>query len=77
MTTGLMLLAPLGVCVWFHEWWEFLGCETTAPCDTSFKARRKKSPYLLTYLLTYWTRLSVADEEQKSAARRRRYKYTY
>ena len=30
-----------------------LGCETTAPCDTSFKARRIEIS-LLTYLLTYF-----------------------
>jgi len=29
-----------------------LGCETTAPCDTSFKARRIEIS-LLPYLLTY------------------------
>jgi len=53
-----------------------LGCETTAPCDTSFKARRIEIS-LLTYLLTYlppehiaqsaylivWSGYSVVDVE--------------
>ena len=35
-----------------------MGCETTAPCDTSFKARRIEIS-LLTYLIAYSTETAV------------------
>jgi len=50
-----------------------LGCETTAPCDTSFKARCIEiiEIFLLTYLLTYLEQTLIDDAVDQRRTRLR------